>query len=563
MPTGSALQNPHTFSATPPPQPLSKRDKRRNLLSDRLNDLTASFAQNRDTHYRQQLQALQIDMNLIMRAEPYSGTPLADTGDEIAEMVTSAVTGNNSHNGMNGQRRSEGDGAALAGRWYAKFAEDVNNAMEDRDAGLTMLSNKHERTLHDLHQTNLYKIRLAQEEHSQLANTLRERLIQSMGQKKNRLMREKEHLDIADSNALLLHPNQFSIINPASPGGAQSNRKTRHTRHRLAEADELGGISAGDGAHKRKRKGTLEDNDTGSPAPVARITETGVASPYRDTRAKIAAAQMEAPVYSIERLFTEKELSLHLSTAAVAAAQYFVALKAQENGTAIEGENGTQTAENTDGEEALGLGGGANHEGEIEEEAIPAAPEMDRITNQSFHATRSTRNAGGTSALNILGDLAISEKMSGFPPSLPVILPSSAIPKIGHAPPPPSLRPEDAEDDLSKMEQLTGNGHGSVDKRILAEVCAPIGTQPYRHGVLPDLGATGSNVAISTTTVNTATLVGGVTMSAQSSMAGLSDIGGVPMSRYGGGSSMGLMKRSASGAGFANGGDGGKRIKSR
>ncbi len=61
--------------------------------------------------------------------------------------------------------------------------------------------------------------------------------------------------------------------------------------------------------------------------------------------------------------------------------------------------------------------------------------------------------------------------------------------------------------------------------------------------------------------------LGGVAMSAQSSVGGVSDAGGggggVAMSRNGNGSSMGLTtKRSASGAGFVNG-EGGKRIRSR
>ncbi len=128
-------------NGSPPTQPLSKRDKRRSLLADRLSDLTASFSNNRDAHYRQQLQALQVDMNLINNADPYSDKPLEDTGDEIANMVNVAA-GGNPQAGANGsqggnQRRLEVDTAQLAGKWYARFAEKVNNAMEERDAKLT------------------------------------------------------------------------------------------------------------------------------------------------------------------------------------------------------------------------------------------------------------------------------------------------------------------------------------------------------------------------------------------------------------------------------------------
>ncbi|KZF25290.1 hypothetical protein L228DRAFT_280542 [Xylona heveae TC161] len=561
-------------SPTPPPQPLSKRDKRRSLLSERLNELTAAFAQNRDTHYRQQLQALQVDMNLIMRANPYSEAPLDDMGDDIAEVVSAALGG-----GSNGQWRLDGDAAALSGRWYSKFTDEVNDAMEDRDANLTMLEHRYERTIADLNQVTQYKVRLAQEEHRQLSHTVRERLTQTVGQKKNRLVREKEHLDIADSNALLLHPNQFSITNPASPGGAHSNRKTRHTRNRQGEGDDLGNI-IGEAGNKRKRK-VFEEFDVGSPVP-GKTFETGIASPYRDAKTKLTATQMEAPLYSIERLFTEKELSMHLNTAAIAAAQYFASLKAQgeNNGDKANGE-----AEPSEGEEGgAGEGGIANKEGDFSERASPfVAPAMDRAANQSFHATRSTRNTAGPAGLNILGDLASSERNgnnASFPSSFPVFLPSSVITKTGVAPPPPPLRPEDAEDDLVRIQRLVSTAPPEhVDKRLLDSLCAPLGTAQHRTELFPALAQAAVNgtataaVAATHAAVPQHVLAGAEPMSRQSSGAGFSDVGGVPMSRHGEGSSMGMgislglgpsmMKRSASGAGFTSGGEGGKRSRNR
>lgn len=139
--------NDQNFTPTPPPLPVSKRDKRRGLLSDKLNELTGSFSMNRDGHYRQQLQALQIDMNLIMRADPYTDAPLDDSGDDIADMILAAL-GGNAQGGQNGagtgtgpagQRRGDLDPAILAGKWYARFVEEVNDAVEHRDTTLTML----------------------------------------------------------------------------------------------------------------------------------------------------------------------------------------------------------------------------------------------------------------------------------------------------------------------------------------------------------------------------------------------------------------------------------------
>ena len=412
--------------------------------------------------------------------------------------------------------------------------------------------NNYERTLHELHHTNRYKIKLAQEEHRQLSRTIRERLIQSLMNKKTRLMREKEQLDIADSNALLLHPSQFSITNPASPSNAASNRKTRHTRHRPAEMDDVGaGVSGGDGSHKRKKKGALDDNDE-SPAPPGRALDTGTSSPYHDAKARLIASQVDAPLYSIDRLFTDKELAMHLNQANVAAHNYFADLKNQSHSDHVSGNKSAAKAE--DEEASASNDAGATQDADGYDNEAAAAPEMDRVANQSHHTTRSTRgNGGAASALNVLGDLAAASEKTGAGMAssslLPIILPSSFITKTGMAPAPPSLRMEEAEDDLAKLDRLMRAPPGVTDTKLLDELCAPLGSANFH-------AAAGTRMA---------SAAGGVPMSAQSSMGatgGFNDIGGVPMTRYGEGSSTGaMMKRSASGAGF-NGGEG-KRARNR
>ena len=52
--------------------PLSKRDKKRLNMADRLTEISNNFTANRDTFYRQQLQAYQADINYIQQANPYS-----------------------------------------------------------------------------------------------------------------------------------------------------------------------------------------------------------------------------------------------------------------------------------------------------------------------------------------------------------------------------------------------------------------------------------------------------------------------------------------------------------
>lgn len=125
---------PLGHSATSPqPQP-SKRDKRRNMLAEKLGEMMASFSDNRDTHYRAQLAALQADINLIMKANPYANTPLDDSGEEAAELITQ-IMGNQ----VPSAPSAGTDYISQCGKYYARFVDAVNDAMEERDYNLTML----------------------------------------------------------------------------------------------------------------------------------------------------------------------------------------------------------------------------------------------------------------------------------------------------------------------------------------------------------------------------------------------------------------------------------------
>lgn len=112
-------------SETPPAQPLSKRDKRRTALSDRLAEITMQFSANRDLHYRQQLQAIQIDTALIMNADLNSSLPLDERGEDIDDLV---------FNISGGAHMMNGDGNVTGGRIYAEFAREINDSVETRDA---------------------------------------------------------------------------------------------------------------------------------------------------------------------------------------------------------------------------------------------------------------------------------------------------------------------------------------------------------------------------------------------------------------------------------------------
>lgn len=109
--------------------PVSKRDKRRSALQERLHDLTATFSQNRDAQFRQQLHSLQCDMTLINNADPYQPGPLPDSSEDVAQLIEETVGGGKFAKEM----------ASLSGTWYAKFVQEVNNVKEQRDADLARI----------------------------------------------------------------------------------------------------------------------------------------------------------------------------------------------------------------------------------------------------------------------------------------------------------------------------------------------------------------------------------------------------------------------------------------
>ena len=153
-----------------------------------------------------------------------------------------------------------------------------------------------------------FAVTVAMEEHKAMKQSIRERAIAHVQSKKRALEKEKALLDVADSNTLLLHPSQFTITQPASPSGAPSNRKTRHTRHRL---DTENVEPNGDGS-KRKRKAPA-DFDNVSPGPVARGSIDADAQYYWERNYN--GGDREAPTMSIDRLFSTKELQMHTRSA--------------------------------------------------------------------------------------------------------------------------------------------------------------------------------------------------------------------------------------------------------
>lgn len=105
--------------------------------------MVSSFSANGHQHYRAQLQAIQVDMTLLIGSDPYrTGGPLDDSYDEIRTLVDNIVQAQ--PNGVGGINLPDDEAArndfySIAGKRYGEFVRNINNAIEERDAELTAL----------------------------------------------------------------------------------------------------------------------------------------------------------------------------------------------------------------------------------------------------------------------------------------------------------------------------------------------------------------------------------------------------------------------------------------
>ncbi|KAG9231148.1 Sds3-like-domain-containing protein [Amylocarpus encephaloides] len=422
-------------SNSPPAQQLSKRDKKRTLLAERLAEITMQFSANRDVHYREQLQALQIDMNLIMEANAHGKETLPNAPSEIDELIQDNI--------KNTMMKSIGPNAPpRAGKMYADFAKEVSDAMEERDAALVTHRRDFEVKLSELEAAHAYRKRLAASEHKSLSTTLRDRLINSVTNKKNRLSRDKETMEIGESNALLLHPSQFGIANPASPGGIHGKRATRHRR----DQEDLSALGE---SNKRKRKALDSDE---SPAPTRQRMDNGNNTPiWFAEKHALTATQIDSSLYSIDKLFTEKELSMAYNVAAIAAHNHMQRHPpfSEETDSPPNGKS-----DSSSDHEKAATGENENDEGDS---ALGGA----MMERQYSHATRSTRGLAGnyTTGIGIdaFNDVSFPGNLQALArqtPKLPSLLAiQKTIGKSDAANQPASLISEDAAAELDMIRR--------------------------------------------------------------------------------------------------------------
>ncbi|KAI0013192.1 Sds3-like-domain-containing protein [Xylariaceae sp. FL0662B] len=513
------------------PPPPSKRDKKRQILSERLAILADQFSRDKDKHYRDELHKIQVDVNLVGRVDPYADRPLDEIHREYRELSQATNNGNN-----NGNRSL----LEMAGPTFSEWVHQVEDLVENRDFELTSQKYEYERKMQEYRNTRAYRIEVAKREHKALSGTLRDRLINTITSKKYRLSKEKEALEISDSSALLLHPNQFSLTNPSSPGGTHGKRNTRLRR----EMEELPGFS-----ENKKRKRNAADDD-GSPAPMRRAFDTSTTTPLWQSDRIRGMRKESGPVYSIDKLFTDKELCMTYNTAALAAHKHLLTRR-DANGNVLPPPDESEAGN-----------GDLN-----DEEEDPSAAAMER---QPSHSMRSTR--GGQNHQNFYDDKVLGieglanfeipgnlDKMAAQEPKLPPLIHSqySKAYVKSESNTPTSLTADDTNQDLAVINLYrtyqARNGVGSnLDvnnggRRLLEAMAPPLpnnkyvayiqGSRPSADALSESLGIPNSDARDEPAGAAPGTLTptpgaanaspAGVPMSRQSS------VGGAAMSRSG------------------------------
>ena len=118
-------------------QPISKREKRKNNMEDRFQQINRDFNDNRDFYYRKQVQTFQADIDYIRNADLYHDQPLQDSWDDpIDEASTSVLSTRGSLKAENQNGSPRIDHPHKIGAYTAKFVHKINDAMEERDADL-------------------------------------------------------------------------------------------------------------------------------------------------------------------------------------------------------------------------------------------------------------------------------------------------------------------------------------------------------------------------------------------------------------------------------------------
>lgn len=114
---------------SPAPASQSKRDRKRQVLLDRLSNMNERLQRERDLTYRDQLQKIQFEINLVQRFDPYD----ADVLEKISDLQ-------NEHKQAQGPPVHADNARSLmemAGIRFPDFIAEVEDLVEIRDFQFT------------------------------------------------------------------------------------------------------------------------------------------------------------------------------------------------------------------------------------------------------------------------------------------------------------------------------------------------------------------------------------------------------------------------------------------
>lgn len=336
---------------------------------------------------------------------------------------------------------------------------------------------------------------MAEKEHAALSATVRDRLINSINEKKRKLNRDMTSNEgIDNSNAHSYNPIQYSTANAASPGGILGKRSTRHRR----DLDDLPSL-----LDPSKRKRRALDDSRGSPVPRRRepidLHQIGGGVPLAKFTEK--AHDPETSLYSVDKLFTEKELSLLERQASEASHKYIIRHKFNEAASYSQ-TDGSDGSRNGEDKEANG-----NESGD---ESALIAPAMDRTTRSTRGIGGATTGFVGSTGIEVIADLSLPTTFTGQVGQMPRLPPPlySSMTKFFGSTKADNLRPnltesisgEELNNDMARIawgkrvnsslkpgasldqEVETESGIIPGDRRFLAAAVAEPGTFPVWLG---------------------------------------------------------------------------------
>lgn len=122
---GGASGHQKTGRASPAPAAQSKRDRKRQVLADKINSLQEKFNRDREVGYRDQLQKVQVDTNLVQRIDPYS--------EDVLSVIASLRQEHDETQGQEPLADSSRTLLQMAGPKFEDFVQGIEDLIEYRD----------------------------------------------------------------------------------------------------------------------------------------------------------------------------------------------------------------------------------------------------------------------------------------------------------------------------------------------------------------------------------------------------------------------------------------------